>query len=533
MKDRNLVGGRLDRRAFLRGASLATLGAAAGTLPRFSWSAEGDVLHVRSYMDLTSLDPLRMLSGAEWLIGNAIFLSLVQYKPGDTWDWELDAAEHFEQVDDTHYAFRLRKGIQFTNGYGEMTAEDVKVSLERIVDPTKHSSNATDLGPLSHVDVTGRYSGTIVLKSPYAAFIPIGLAAGTAAIHSRRALEDSGGEFGIEPPCCSGPYRFVSWQQQRKTVLERNPEWAGAPGDFREIHLYPMTDKKAGELAYEAGELDCTQTSIESVEVFRERMPERSRLDVKDSLRFYWIGLNQDHPRLQDIRVRQAVQWGIDVEAVIEAAWFGLATTATGIIAPGLIGHRERADIPPRGDPEKAKALLAEAGVETPYRLVLSLSANALQLTVGQVVQWCLARCGFEIVLDPQDDATLITMGSEAAGERWKDLEMHLQSFFMLGDPYYATIWFTTPQVGVWNWERFRNEEFDRLNAEAMAVNDPDVRQPMYERMQHLMEASGCYRFLAHDVESMLSRTTIEPAYRADGYTMYRDFRRAKPGGGG
>jgi peptide/nickel transport system substrate-binding protein len=406
-----------------------------------------------------------------------------------------------------------------------MTAEDVKYSLERVIDPATNSPNAGDMGTLSHVEITGRYTGTIVLKSPFAAFIPIGLCGGTGGIVSKKATESVGGSFNIEPPCCSGPYRFVSWQAQRKTVLERNPDWAGPPGDFREIHIYALTDVKAAELAYEAGELDCTQTSIEAVEVFRRNLPANSRLDVIESLRYYWVGLNSDHPKLTDIRVRQAIQYGIDVQAVIEAAWFGLATPATGILAPGLIGHREKADIPLTGDPDKARQLLAEAGVKLPLKLTLSVAADSLDMTAGQVIQWSLSKIGIEVELDPQDNATLITMGMESAGDRWRDLQMHIQGFFMLGDPYYATEWFVSEQVGIWNWERFRSEEFDRLHELALGIVDPDERDPLYQRMQHLMEASGCYRFLAHSAEPMLSRLWMDPAYRADGYPMYRSFR--------
>jgi peptide/nickel transport system substrate-binding protein len=514
----------IHRRSFLRNSTLFTLGAAAGMYPRIGWTAENDVLHIRNYNEVKSLDPALMFSGSEGLIGNAIYLSLVQFKPGDSWDWELDAAEYFEQIDATHYSFRLRPGIQFTNGFGEMTADDVKYSLERIVDPAMNSPNAGDMGTLSHVEVIGRYSGVIVLKSPFAAFIPIGLCAGTGSIVSRKAVESFGGSFDIEPPCCSGPYRFVSWQSQRKTLLERNPDWEGPEPPFREIHVYALTDVKAAELAYEAGELDCTQVAIESVDVFRQQMPPQSRLDVISSLRYYWIGLNRDHPKLQDIRVRQAIQYGVDVEAVIEAAWFGLATPATGIIAPGLVGHREQADIPLKGDLEVARRLLREAGVKLPLKLKLSLPADALELTAGQVVQWSLGKIGIEVELDPQDNATLITMGHESAGDRWKDLEMHLQSFFMLGDPYYATEWFISEQVGIWNWERFRSEEFDHLHEIALALTDPAERDPLYQRMQHLMEASGCYRFLAHSVEAMMTREWLEPAFRADGYPMYRQF---------
>ena len=162
--------------------------------------------------------------------------------------------------------------------------------------------------------------------------------------------------------------------------------------------------------------------------------------------------------------------------------------------------------------------------MKLPLELKLSLPADSLELTAGQVVQWSLGKIGIEVVLDPQDSATLITMGHESAGDRWKNLEMHLQSFFMLGDPYYATEWFISEQVGVWNWERFRSEEFDHLHETALALTDPAERDPLYQRMQHLMEASGCYRFLAHSVEAMLTREWLEPGFRADGYPMYRYF---------
>jgi peptide/nickel transport system substrate-binding protein len=104
-----------------------------------------------------------------------------------------------------------------------MTAEDVRFSLERVVDPEFNWPNAGDLGPLSHVESHDRYSGVIVLDEPFAAFIPIWLCGGTGAIVWKKAVESVGGRFAIEPPACSGPYQFKSWQALRKTVLERNP----------------------------------------------------------------------------------------------------------------------------------------------------------------------------------------------------------------------------------------------------------------------------------------------------------------------
>jgi len=145
----------------------------------------------------------------------------------------------------------------FNNGFGEMTADDVKFSFERIIDPDLNAINAIDMGTLSHVDVHDRYSGTIVLKSPYAVFIPIAVAG--YGILSRKAVASVGGRFNTQPPCCSGPYLFREWQAKRNTVLERNPLWEGPEAAFEEIHIYAMTDAKAAEMAFEAGQLDCAE----------------------------------------------------------------------------------------------------------------------------------------------------------------------------------------------------------------------------------------------------------------------------------
>ncbi len=95
-------------------------------------------------------------------------------------------------------------------------------------------------------------------------------------------------------------------------------------------------------------------------------MPPDSSILVLPSGRNFWLGMNQENPALADIRIRRAIQYAIDVEAVVEAAWFGLAEVSTGPIPEGMTGHRDKALIPPRGDPERARALLKKQGLLYP-----------------------------------------------------------------------------------------------------------------------------------------------------------------------
>ena len=506
----------------MRQSTLAGL-AIAGSLPEVSWAVRGDQLHVRNYLDISSLDPPFSLSGADSFIQRAIFQNLLQFKTDGTWDTQLDAAEYFEAIDDTHYAFRLKRGQMFNNGFGEMTADDVKFSFERVIDPDLKAINKIDMGTLSHVEVHDRYSGTIVLNSPYAVFIPIGVAG--YGILSRKALASVGGRFSTQPPCCSGPYLFREWRAKRKTVLERNPLWEGPEAAFAEIHIYAMNDAKAAEMAFEAGQLDCAEISVESVEPFRKNMPPDSVLELYPSGRNYWLGMNQSNPALADLRVRQAIQYAIDAEAVVEASWFGLAEPSLGPIPRGMLGCRERALIPAKGDADKARSLLKEAGVELPLRLRLDVNSDPLEMTAVQVIQWSLKKVGVEVDIQTQDSGTFLSLGQEAIGDQWQDIQLFYQSFIGAADPYYSMVWFTTQQLGLWNWERFSNAEFDRLNDLAQASSIDAERNRMYQRMQDIMEESGCYRFITNSVMPQIIRNTIKPAFTPDGYGLLRGFR--------
>jgi len=516
---------QINRRNFLRQSTLAGL-AIAGNLPDISWAVRGDELHIRNYVDLASLDPPFAISGADSIVSAAIFQNLLQPKTDGTWDTELDAAEYFEATDDTHYAFRLKRGQMFSNGFGEMTADDVKFSFERIIDPDIDAINAVDMGTLSHVEVHDQYSGTIVLKSPYAAFIPVAVA--NYAILSREAVMSVGGRFSTQPPCCSGPYLFRGWQAKRKTILERNPLWKGPEAAFSEIHIYAMSDAKAAEMAFEAGQLDCAEISVESVDPLKENMPPDSAIEIHPSGRSYWLGMNQSNPALEDLRVRRAIQYAVDVEAVVEATWFGLAEPALGAIPRGMIGCRERSLIPVTGDADKARSLLKEAGVELPLRLRLDVPSDSLDLTAVQVIQWSLKKVGIEVDIRAQENSTFLSIGQEEYGDQWQDIQLFFQSFIGGADPYYALVWFISEQMGKWNWERFSNQEFDRLNDLALATTVAAERHRMYQRMQDIMEESGCYRFISNGVMPQIVRNTIRPAFTPDGYAILRGFRPAK-----
>ena len=511
----------LQRRRFLKGST--ALGAAA-VLPT-GWAsnvlaADDDTMRYRTYGDLRSMDPAHSVGVVDEEIHAAVYNKLIQYKPGDEWDWQLDAAEMIEQADPTHIKFALRNDIGFTNGFGNLTAEDVKFSFERILDEELKSTNKPDMDQLSHVEVKSEREGVIVLKEPFAPLWRIALPYITGNIVSKAAVEAAGGRIGTDPVAESGPYLRDSWKPKDKTVLKRNPDWTGKAPAWDTIHIHPIDDENTAEIAFDAGELDFTRVSLGSVPRYREGVPNGGKLLEKPSLYYVWMGMNLDHPNLQNKKLRQAIQYAIDVPSILEAAYFGAVEPSTGIIAPGLIGHRSEGMIPPSANFEKARQLLEESG-ETNVSLQLDTLNKTSFVTTAQVIQATLAQIGITVEVNVLESGAFWASGDN------ENLQLVLNRFSMTPDPYYATSWFITEQAGIWNWERFSNAEYDNLHNSASREGDVAKRDEMYKRAQDLMEESGAYRFITHEATPVVHSSRVIPALRPDGIGLLRDFGKA------
>ncbi|MER9230003.1 ABC transporter substrate-binding protein [Mesorhizobium sp. M0664] len=522
------ITGGVSRRAFLKAG--ATLGggivAAGMPLSQAIWAAEGKVLEGRSNF-LRKLDPAFYSSQGDVDVMNCIYSKLTRYKPGSEWGWDLEAAEKIEQVDPTHIRFRLKKGIKFTGGYGEMTAKDVKFSFERVM--KLDGSAKLDWGSFDHVELENDYTGVIVFKNPYVPAWLLALPYGGGHILSEDAvvrLIPRGGDFGMKPPAFSGPYVLADWKPDQYTLLTRNPDWSGPKPGFDEIRLLPISDDKAAERAYQAGDVDFTSISLDSLARFKSTPPADTKVEEKPSIGYTWLGLNIDNPKLKDINVRKAIQWAINVPQILDAAYSGQVNVATGTIAPAIVGHRAKAIVPPEGDLMKAKEFLEKAGVSD-LRLTLDCSNDSLTTNIAQMVQAQLSHIGITVEVNALDDSTFWTIGMESEGERWKEVQLILNHYIGLPDPHYQVESFTQDQVGVWNWERFRSERFDEVVAKAITIEDPVARAKLYYEAQDLMEESGAYRFLTNGAMPIMSRNTqiVDAATRPDGAPLYLDFK--------
>ncbi|MER9714450.1 ABC transporter substrate-binding protein [Mesorhizobium sp. M0174] len=517
----------VSRRGFLKTGAALGGGVLAGLpLSQAIWASEGKVLKARVSSDFTNVDPAFYNLPQEVDVMSCIYSKLTHYKPSSEWAWELEAAEKVEQVDPTHIRFRLKKGIKFTGGYGEMTAKDIKFSFERVI--KLNSPVKSEWGSLDRVEIEDDYTGVIVLKTPFVPLWNISLPFSVGHILSEDAMMKAGGEggsLGMKPPAFSGPYVLADWKPNQYLLLARNPDWSGPKPGFDEIRIVPIGDDKAAERAYQAGDIDFTQVSLDSLAKFKSAPPAETKLEEHSSLFYWWIGMNMDHPKLKDINVRKAIQWAINVPQVLDAAFAGQAAVSTGLIPPGIVGHRDKALVPPEGDLVKAKEFLGKAGLND-LTLTIACSNRSANTTIAQIVQAQLSQIGITLEVNVLDSGTINTLGMESQGERWKEMQLIVNYFSSMPDPSYPTYAFKQDQVGIWNWERFRSKRYDELASEAIAISDPKERAKRYYEMQDLMEDSGAYRFLTHGGSPVMYRTTqMQAATRPDGVPLYLAFK--------
>ena len=376
----------LPRRSFL--AAAGAFGAATMAFPGMSISADGKVLTVRSYSDLQILDPAFRLSLPEEDIIRSIYAPMVVVEPGDEWTWKAVAVESIEQLDNLTVAFKLRDNIGFTDGYGQMTADDVKFSIERIADPAMESPYAGDWAALKEVEVKDKLSGIIHLKNKFVPLWTTTLPTAASCILSRKAMAELGDKVTTKPVAQSGQYLLADWQPKQKTVLKRNPGWVHEQGGFEEIHIIPIEDPATAERGFEAGDLDYTWTSVSSLPRLKKNPPPNSVVLEKPSLAYVWLGINQDVAPFDNVNVRRAVQHAVDRQSVVDAAYFGAASVGNGIIAPGMPGSRS--GVTYDYDPDKARDILKKEGISS-LNVTLDILNQSERLTAAQVIQANLA----------------------------------------------------------------------------------------------------------------------------------------------
>lgn len=304
-------------------------------------------------------------------------------------------ATGFEMESDTSVVISIREGVSFTNGE-PMNADAVVHSIEIFMDESQTPAYARVADPFESVEKVDDYTVRVTLSEPYP---PLGLALSQIYITPPGYWNEVGLEAYGQEPIGTGPFKFVEWVRDDRLVMEANADyWGDLPEGIDGLVWRPVPEDQSRVAGLVTGEFhiakDLPVTAIPTL----ENDPNLSLVPV-DSYRIYQVGLNslpQHESPLQDVRVRQALNYAIDKEAIINALFFGKAAALNGqVLRPTQLGFNPDLEDYPF-DPDRARELLAEAGYPDGFEIPFKFPSGryAQDREVSEAIAGMLAEVG-------------------------------------------------------------------------------------------------------------------------------------------
>ncbi|MCM8747404.1 ABC transporter substrate-binding protein [Thermomicrobium sp. CFH 73360] len=454
--------------------------------------------------DADTLDPHLTVSSLSWQVFTNIFDPLV------SWNERLEVegvlASGWEISEDAReYTFSLRDGIRFHDGTA-FTADAVKFTFDRILDPQTGALASAWITALESVEVIDQLTVRMRLKEPFAPFLG-NLCTGYFGIISPTAVQTYGDEFG-KHPVGTGPWKFKEWRAGEEIVLERNPEYRNfrsyvenqGPPRVAELVFRTIPDEQTQIAAFETGEINVLAVPPYAVADFAAN-PEVQLFRIEQSVSIAFLEFHMEpppgeygaifRPPFDDVRVRQAVAYGIDVDQIIATILEGLAVRNYGPLPTGVACYDPAIEqFGYRYDPQRAAQLLDEAGWTLPAGgSVRQKDGQPLQVTlwtwsattqekIAQVIQNQLNQLGFSVKLETLEPGSLLARLGTADDTSnftlisWGWTEPHMLSMM------------TSTNAGI---GLYRPEEYRRLVTEASRVVEHGERCRLYFEAMKIM----------------------------------------------
>ncbi|WP_291297329.1 ABC transporter substrate-binding protein [Elioraea sp.] len=459
------------RRTLLAAAAL--LAAAVAAAP-----ASAQTLRIGLREDPDIMDPTL----ARTFVGRIVFASLCDKLFDIDKDLNIvpQLATGYRWESPTTLAITIREGVKFHDGE-VMDAEAVRYSLNRHL-TMQGSFRRGEINAMEKVEVVNPTTVRVTLKVPFAPFLSQ-LTDRAGMIVSPKAAEAAGAQFGTRP-VCAGPFRFVERVAQDRIVVERFADY----WDAQNIHLQrivyqPIPDDTVRLANLQAGSLELVQT-IGTNDVAAVQRNNRLRLSMSDELGYQGITINIGNgprgqtPLGQHAKVRQALDLAIDRATINQVVYNGMFTPTWQAVPPTSPFH-VKSLTPPTRDVARARALIREAGVATPVRVMLTVPNNPELRQVGEVIQAMAAEAGFEITLNAMEFASSLQAATRG------DFEAYLLAWSGRTDPD-GNLWTFVHSRGPQNDGKYANAEVDRLLDAARVETDPAKRVAIYEQMYKL-----------------------------------------------
>lgn len=462
--------------------------------------------------DSVALDPAVVTDGESFTVTANLYETLVNFgerdvtiQPGLAKSWE-------PSEDGLTYTFQLQEGVKFHDGT-DFNAEAVVKNFERWkAGGEKHPYYSSqfvlgDKQVIESVTAEGDYTVVFKLSQPQAPFLK-NLAMSPFAIASPTAFEAN--EEGLSTnPVGTGPFKFVDWKRNDSITIEKNPDYYIDGLPKLEKVIYRAIPENATRLnSLNTGEIDVAdglspsdKTSIES--------NEELQLIERPSMNVGYLGLTATRAPFDNVKVRQAVNHAINKQALVDAFYEGLAEPAKNPMPPVISGYND--DIPGyEYDPEKAKALLAEAGYDGKEIELWAMPVPRPYMPDGQkvaeAIQKNLADIGMPSKIVTFEWATYLEKAENGEADA-----------FLLGwtgdngdaDNFIYTL-LDGDNIGSNNYTYYDSQELHKVLVAAQTEIDEDKRIALYKQAQEIVFADAPWVPLAHSTPILAAGVDVQ-----------------------
>jgi len=501
---------KFTRRTVLAVTAAATM---AFILPAHA-QTPADVLIVGQIAEPKSLDPAAVTAVNDFRILMNVYDGLVRYKDG-TLEVEPSLATNWEISEDgTEYMFTLREDVKFHDG-SDFNAEAVKFNFDRML-KDDHPFHDTGPFPLSFffsavesVEAVDAKTVRFKLNAPYAPFLS-NLAYPTGLIVSPAAGEKHAKEFG-RSPSGTGPFKFAEWKSNERVVIEKNPNyWDGAAG-MQAIVFRPITDANTRTAEMLAGGIDLM---VEVPPVALSQFEgDQFKVVEQAGPHLWFLILNAKEGPFADKKVRQAANYAINKTALVNDVLEGTAEVAAGPTPPAFAWAYDESLEPYPYDPEKAKALLKEAGaegVELTFYVTEGGSGMLDPIAMGTAIQADLQAVGLKVNIETYEWNSFLGKVNPGLEGKADMAEMA----WMTNDPdtlpYLALRSGAFPSEGGFNSGYYSNPEVDKLLENARIATDQGERAKLYKEMQQIVHDDAPWVFVANWKQNAVTSDRVE-----------------------
>ena len=484
-------------------AALTVVLAAGLSVMAFAEEAK-DQLIVAIQSDPSGLDPHTVTDRAAGIAIENLYNSLFTYTEtyGEAAPSLVDTYEISE--DGLVYTLKLHEGVKFHSG-NELTAADVKYSLERIEESGVRSSQ---VDKISSIEIPDDYTVVITLESQYAPFLTY-LANPLNAIVEEAVVEANDGDL-TSVDAGSGPFKLAAWNVGTDVQMEAFDEyWEEGKPIVRTLELRTISDETSRATALRNGEIDMI---IDAMDIELAVLGNAQGVVLETIPGTFWeyVGMNCASENLQDAKVRQAIAYAIDRNAINMAVKMGNATILTETDVPPTHEYFGGDEIYAERDVEKAKELLAEAGVEE-GSISLNLTVGSdwqYQVDAATMVKQQLSEIGIDVNIQALESG--IFFDGLNSGDF--DLTVVGWSGFVDIDEYLYNLFITD---GAYNQQNYSNPAVDELLEKGRVTVDEAERKEIYKEAQKLIAEDAPMAFLYMNSFTVAMRDNVK------GYTVH------------